>query len=64
VGFNPARGMDVCLCFCVCVKTFATGRSFVQNSPNKCLNRLRNLACEEAKVLIRIVEQHDDYNDK
>jgi hypothetical protein len=63
VGSNPARGMAVCdsvLCCPVQVKAFATGRSLVQRSPTVCLNRLRNLRCEAAKVLTRTVVTVDD----
>jgi hypothetical protein len=50
VGSNTDRGMDVSLSLCFCVALFSKG---VLTSA---LIRLRNVWCEVAKVLTRIVE--------
>jgi hypothetical protein len=58
----PLKAWMFVLCFCVVlccpvqVEAFATGSLLVKRSPTECLNRLRNLRCEAAKVLTRTVE--------
>jgi hypothetical protein len=62
MGSNPAYGMDVCLYFCVLLSCVARGlcdglitRSKESVLPSV-LIRLKNLPCEETKVLSRTVE--------